>query len=345
MALVDFYQLAVLHNLSRHAGVLSDPSHPPSMSPPTPSSSRLPLVESDRPNPLFPLPTQPVPKTPQRNRDATRSIPNLTPKARGSALLQKLIRAAEQPKKLDSAKYEEYIVQDFERHRVFVDIDVFMKHVLHVPENWKGLWGRTIRRIKREQKFLDSHFKYSSECNIQDGPESRFYQPLVDMANAILDFPTKYLPGESAKPWTPQRYLRNDPRRVLGGVINNLSPDIVAVHNKFLPTGGAGELDEWYLKGSNLTWAQPLQALEVKASDGALVDGSCMPRLKVNGEHATAVAMTFCDRGYRARSAEEPCIPSDAVPGLDKRYNRRASCRQRGMLGSTRSSTPKAACR
>ena len=168
-----------------------------------------------------------------------------------------------------------------------------MKHVLHVPENWKGQWGRTIRRIKREQKFLDSHFKYSSECNIQDGPESRFYQPLVDMANAILDFPTKYLPGESAKPWTPQRYLRNDPRRVLGGVINNLSPDIVAVHNKFLPTGGAGELDEWYLKGSNLTWAQPLQALEVKASDGALVDGSCMPRLKVNGEHATACRNDF----------------------------------------------------
>ena len=287
MALVDFYQLAVLYNLSRHAGVPSDLSYSPSMSPPTPSSSRLPLIESDRPNPLFPLPTQPVPKTPQRNRDATRSIPNMTPKCHGTAVLQKLIHAAEQPKKFDSAKYEEYIIQDFERHRVFVDIDVFMKHVLHVPENWRAQWGRTIRGIRNDGKFMLPYFKYSAECNTRDGPESRFYQPLADMANAILDSSTLYLPDGSTKPRIPQRYLRNDPRRVLGGVINNLSPDIVAVHNEFLPTGGAGELDKWHLRESNLTWAHPLQALEVKTSDGALVDGSCMPRLKVNGEHAT----------------------------------------------------------
>jgi len=56
--------------------------------------------------------------------------------------------------------------------------------------------------------------------------------------------------------------------------MNNLLPDVVAVHEKFLPHIPPGELGGWHLKGLNLTWAQPLQVLEVKPSDGALVDGS-----------------------------------------------------------------------
>jgi hypothetical protein len=83
---------------------------------------------------------------------------------------------------------------------------------------------------------------------------------------------------ESVKPRTPQRYLRNDPRKVFGGVIGNLSPDIVAVHEESLPH---------LTPEGHVTWAQTLQALEVKPSDGALIDGSCIPRLIVDGEWAT----------------------------------------------------------
>ena len=284
MALVDFYQLAVLHNLSRrHAGVLSDSSYPP-MSPAKQSSSRSPAVKPDRPNSLFPLSTQLEPKTPQRKRDLTQSFGNLTPTCHGTSVLHKLRQVKNRPEKCKSSKYEEYIIQDFERHRVFVDIDVFMKHILNVPDDWKEQWGRTIRRIKHDGNFSIAYLEYSHECEIPGAGEARFYKPLVDMANIILDFSSK-AQDESVMPRTPQRYIRNDPRKVGNGVIKELTPDIVAVHDELLADTRPEELGKWNLERSNLTWAQPLQVLEVKPSDGALIDGSCMPRLKVNGEY------------------------------------------------------------
>jgi len=69
--------------------------------------------------------------------------------------------------------------------------------------------------------------------------------------------------------------------------MNDLSPDIVAVHEDFLPRLLQGERNERRLRSSSLTWAQPLQILEVKPWDNALIDGSCMPRLKVDGERTT----------------------------------------------------------
>jgi hypothetical protein len=216
-----------------------------------------------------------VPQTPQRKHGPTQSARGLTPKANGTSLFQKLQYAAEQSKKYDSSKYEEYIVQDFERHRIFVDMDVFMKSVLRVPDNWQELWRGTIEEIKRDETFLVAYCEYNRQCEITGAGETRFYEPLVNMANAILDFSSNSESDESVKPRTPQRYLRNDPRKVFGGVIGNLSPDIVAVHEESLP---------YLTPEGHVTWAQTLQALEVKPSDGALIDGSCIPRLIVDGE-------------------------------------------------------------
>ena len=292
MALVDFYQLAVLYNLSRgNVGVSSSHSHPPPMSTPTSSSSRSSTAESGQTHSSLSSTTQFGLKTPVRKPGATRPIPDPTPIALGTSVLQKLQLDTDEDQANDIDKYEQFITQDFERHRVFVDIDVFMKHVLHVPENWKGLWGRTIRGIKRDEAFSTAHWNYYRQCATQGVKESNFYKPLVDMGNAILDIISKESSDVSVKPQTPQRYLRNDPKRVLCGMMNNLSPDIVAVHNGFLPHIRSGERDARCLEQSNLTWAQPLQALEVKPWDGALIDGSCMPRLKVNGKPAT----TSCD--------------------------------------------------
>ena len=289
MALVDFHQLAVLYNLSRDAGVLSNRSHPPPMS--TPSSPPSPPVDSGQTaSSIFP-PIQSGLKTPERKPDAARSVPDPTPLTIGSSILHKLQPDTNQAPKYDITKCEQYIIQDFERHRVFVDIEVFMKRVLHVPENWKKLWGPTIRRIKQDAPFSIAHLNYTHKCETRGIEECEFYGPLVDMGNAILDVSsTAKSPrnnNKSTKPRTPQSYLVNDPQKVLCGVMNNLSPDIVAVHKHLLSRILPEEREKQYLKKSILTWAQPLHALEVKPWDNALVDGSCMPRLKVDGEPAT----------------------------------------------------------
>jgi len=287
MALVDFYQLAVLYNLSRgDVGVPSNRSRPPPMPTTTSSSSRSSATESGQTYSPLSSTTQFKLKTPDRKPNATRPVADPTPIALGTSILQKLQLDTDKNQTYDVDKYEEFITQDFERHRVFVDIDVFMKHVLHVPENWKGLWGRTIRQIKRDGVFSTAHWDYYRQCATRGVKESDFYKPLVDMGNAILAITSLDDSEDYIKPRTPQTYLRNDPKRVLCGVMTDLSPDIVAVHDGFLPHIRSGERDGRCLEQSNLTWAQPLQALEVKPWDGALVDGSCMPRLKVNGTSA-----------------------------------------------------------
>jgi len=286
MALVDFYQLAVLHKLSRcNAGSPTHLSHTGSMPTDTQMSSRSPSIEQDQPGTSFPLPTQPEPKTPKRNRNATQSDLRMTPAALGTPAMRQLMHPMVQPPKLKSSRYEEYIVQDFECHRVFIDIDVFMKNVLHVPDDWRELWKKSIEDIKHDQAFISPHMFYGAECAIPGGQEPGFYKHLVDMSNAILDFSAKDSSDESVRLRTPQRYLRNDPKTVSYGIITDLSPDIVAIHKEFLAGGGSR---------SNLSWAQPLQACEVKPRDGALVDGLCMPRLVVNGERTTtSLAMRF----------------------------------------------------
>jgi hypothetical protein len=284
MALIDFFQLAVLFKLSCcDVGISSNRSHPPPMPATTPPSSRSPPDQSGRIAPFISPSMQFAPKTPERKRDVARSVPDLTPLSFGTSILQKLAPDADQAPKYDSAKYEEYIAQDFERHRVFVDIEMFMKHVLHVPENWRELWGPTIESIKVDDAFSIAHSDYSRQCEPSGPPEERFYKPLVDMTNAILGYSWSSL-DECVKPRTRQCFLRNDPNKIHSGVMNDLSPDIVAVHDDFLPHLYPEEREERRVRKSKISWAHTLQVLEVKPSGGALIDGSSMPRLKANGK-------------------------------------------------------------
>jgi len=281
MALIDFYQLAVLFKLScGNVGTPPNRSHLPPMPATTPSSSRSPSDQSSRVDPFISPSMQLVPKTPERKPDVTLPVQGHTPLTVGTSILQRLVPDEDQVPKYDCAKYEEYIAQDFKRHRVFVDIEVFMKHVLHVPEDWRELWGETIEEIKRDEAFSAAYFDYSSQCKTQ-GLEERFYKPLVDMANAIFSC-CKLSERDCVKPRTNQRYFRNDPKRVHLGVMNNLSPDLVAVHNDFKLD--SKELERQRIGDADMSWAHPLQVLEVKPSGGALIDGSSMPRLKVNGK-------------------------------------------------------------
>ena len=306
MVLIDFYQIALSFNLScRDGGPLSNCSNPPPMPPTAPFSFRPLPDKPTRTVPLIPCSVQFPPKTPEPKHDVAHSVPNLTPLSKGVAILQKLSPDADEPQKYDSAKYEQYITQDFEAHRVFVDIEVFMENVLHVPKNWKELWGPTIGRIKHDLDFSVAYLDYCSQCDTE-GPEERFYGPLVGMANAILAccYPS---PDPCVWPRTRQHYLRNDPKRVLLGAMTDLSPDIVAVHHGFLSKLKEEELAKGQIKQSNLSWAHPLQVLEVKPSGGALVDGSFMPRLMVNGKPAKVSRDEVSSlTGNRTRSAEEP---------------------------------------
>ena len=254
MALIDFGQLAILYKLARsHEELLSDNS-PPS-----------------------PMP-QPY----------TRCV---TPPAYGSSLIHKLDPEPAQPQKRTSSKYEEYIAQDFNRHRVFVDMEVFMKHVLHVPDDWEELWGPTIKTIKDDLSFKHSLSKYLLCCDSPSVTEVNFYEPLVDTANAIFSVTESSNSDEAVKPRTRLRYLRNDPKRVLGGMMHDLSPDIVAVHADFFDRLPQKDRDAKRLGKSRLTWAQPLQVLEVKPWNSALVDGSYMPRLMVDGEQRVDICV------------------------------------------------------
>ena len=60
--------------------------------------------------------------------------------SREASILQELRHATEQPPEYD----DEDILREFEYNRVFIDIDVFMEHVLHILENWRELWRQTI---------------------------------------------------------------------------------------------------------------------------------------------------------------------------------------------------------
>jgi hypothetical protein len=186
MTLVDFYELAVLHNLSRgDTRIHSNPSHPPPMSAATPLNSRSLSIESNCTHSQY-----------------------VTTVSLRTAVRQRLELSTDCNRKHDSASCEQYILQDFERHQVFVDIDAFMKNVLHVPENWKDLWRRTIRRVKRDKVFATAHWDYSRLCGTEGVQEWRLSESLVDMGNAILDLSESPMDAFVEPQTAPSRYSK-----------------------------------------------------------------------------------------------------------------------------------------
>lgn len=206
----------------------------------------------------------------------------------------------DQPPKYSKNKYHNYLVRDFETHRVFIDIEVFMERVLKVPHNWREVWGPTIEEIKRNKFFAKTRSEYTSYCGREGSLEYQLYKPLTRMANSIYRI-CNGSTDESVVPRIPQCYLRNDPRGVVGGVMNDQSPDIVAVHE-------ACVLNSKNPRKPKLSWAHPLRVLEVKSSGDALIDGSCIPRLAMKGEHPTSSWDEELELTRdRTRSTIEPC--------------------------------------
>ena len=315
MALVDFYQLVVLYKLacgdlgarpnhSLSPLMFSPTTHPSSPSPQAGDTQPPPSVNAPAPEPsphLVPAspplsspslcPRQPSPppvdlqpqlSTPQKSRTFASSLLDITPLSKGSDLETEADCAG----KYDSADYVQSITQDFINHRVFISIEDFMKNVLHVPDDWESEWNPTILKIKGDDDFDYCWRKYCDQCDDSGVSEESFYELLVEMVNTVLELAEH---SESTKPQTPQRYIRNDPKKLFCGVLNeaHLSPDVATIHRDLLtylePSEGvSGKLTEPYL-----TWAHPLHVLEVKHFDNALIDGSRLPRLKAEGKATT----------------------------------------------------------
>ena len=274
MALVDLHQLVFLFNLCRtdacSSPVLSQippvatmPSHPPA---PSAKHGRS------------------LPRTPKHNRTTVYDGIGSTPISRGSSIRKRQQEDADKDIRCKREDYDDYIREDFES-RVFVDFEAFMKSVLHVPDNWKDAWGPAIAAIKRNKKFKKCHKEYCQKCDQLGLHETSFYEPFVNTANTVLKilskskFAVSDIESESKRGGialtTPQYYRVNDPKRLSGGVINknNLSPDLVVVHDDCRPPGEG-----------RLHWANPLHVLEVKPYDSAICDGENIPRLLVNGK-------------------------------------------------------------
>ena len=169
--------------------------------------------------------------------------------------------------------YEAYISEDL-KGRVFVDFEVFMKHVLRVPDKWRDLWGPTIEAVKADPEFDKHHKEYCGHCNTSGSREVVFYKPLVKTANAVLDVLSESGFTDMSS-GIPQCYRVNDPKKLQGGVMNkaNLSPDVIVLDNGCKPS-----------KGDHLHWANALYILEVKPYDNAVYDGRGIRRLVTNGE-------------------------------------------------------------
>ena len=365
MALVNFHQLVVLHKLAwGDVGVPSSFPCPPPMPTATPMPPPSTLVGNSRSRTSFPIPAGHRSTTINRSLISTpRLTRQNTPQSLGSSVRQKMEPTTGCNGKYSSRDYKRFIEKDLWHHRVFVGMEDFMKHVLHVPDDWKTQWGPTIKAVKANKPFEAYHGSYYAQCETQGTQEVNFYEPLVNMVNAILQVALKST-EQSVKPVTPHRYVRNDPKKILCGILDEagLSPDIVAVDKSLVHLSEEGEdegpeverdaenqgpengdMEEWgagfdgvrkqglemddvgkpdlemdgvensgfqigdvedpgvekgntgksgqkndQIKKSrlikqNLTWAQPLQVLEVKPFDCTPVDGSAMPRLMRNG--------------------------------------------------------------
>lgn len=179
--------------------------------------------------------------------------------------------------KHDREDYDGYIREDLSC-RVFVDYEVFLQYVLHVPEDWETKWGPALDAVKADANFKKHHEEYCGLCNRSGVVKERmFYLPLVEMANAVLDVVSRSN-FDDISPDKRQYYHVNEPNHVKGGVMNKrgLSPDLVVLDE------GRSRPEE----KESLHWANPLHVLEVKPHGNAICDGKSMPRLIVKGKHS-----------------------------------------------------------
>ena len=184
--------------------------------------------------------------------------------------------------------------------QVFVDFEVFIKHVLHVPNDWRTLWGLAINAVKADSAFNKHRKEYREHCDRIGSQKNTFHRPLMDTANAVLEVLSRST-FDNITPKVPHYYRVDGPTELLGGVTNNfsLSPDLVALHKDCQPS------KEEDVRRENL-----LHVLEVKPYGGGLCDGKKIPRLVFNGKYSIGFSLDMTDVRNRSRPDPEPRISS-----------------------------------
>ena len=224
-------------------------------------------------------------KTPDQVRDPSVSFgeQGSTPSARGAGARKKVEGNSDRVDNYKCSDYDPYILEDL-NNRVFVDFEVFLKSVLHVPDDWETQWKSLIEAAKADETFKRYCNEYFARCELKTSGEKSLYNPLMDMANAVLNV----ISSESSKvPGNRHCYHVDDPKKPRGGVINKatgLSPDLAVLHEDCRPSDGEA-----------LHWANVLHALEVKPRSSAICDGKNVCRLKVNGKILRVVSIAGSD--------------------------------------------------
>jgi hypothetical protein len=144
--------------------------------------------------------------------------------------------------------------------RVFVDLEVLLRSALHVPRDWKALWGPAIEAVKADEKFSTHHRKYGQRCEDFASLGGSFYEPWMKTANSIIDvISARQFDGISGIPPAGDQ-------RKLWTRVTNVSGDIAVPRTDSQP----------------LHWANNIHILE-----GAICNGKHMPRLIVDGKPVT----------------------------------------------------------
>ena len=115
--------------------------------------------------------------------------------------------------------------------QVFVDFEVFLQSALHVPRDWRTLWGPAIEAIKAGQEFSTYHGEYCRRCE-EDSLGQSFSDLLIKTTNTIIDvMSTSKFNGISGIP------LVNNPRKPPGDTIDgaNFSPILAVPHEDRRP--------------------------------------------------------------------------------------------------------------
>ena len=118
---------------------------------------------------------------------------------------------------------------DLEDHSIFIDIEDFMKSVLHVPSDWRARWGPVIHAVKRNPDFM-KHYLESRVLHEKEytEPEERYYEPFLLMNDVTLRvaFPATF---SQDTPSTPH------PLTQLVHIVNDGSSDCVLNEGSSIP--------------------------------------------------------------------------------------------------------------
>jgi len=195
-----------------------------------------------------------LPRSPKKHDPTT--VTELTPLSRGSSVGERQDGDTDRINKRGREDYVEYVREDL-RRQVFVDYEIFMQCVLHVPKDWETKWKPALDAVKADANFKKHHEEYCGSCNGNEVVgENKFYPSLVKTADAVLHVMS---------------------RSNFDGIFSKgLSPDLAVFD------GNHPHPDE----NESLHWANPPHLLEAKPHEDIICDGENMCRLIVKGKRS-----------------------------------------------------------